>query len=470
MRVVIVGGGLSGWLTAHAFSRLTSANITSVCVLNDVASVACDAAPVQIARAPTLRLLGKAGINEADLLAYAGASFHLGYAYTGWQGDEATHFLATGVVKAPIGPVSFHHLALRMIASETPLRLSDYSLEAMCAQTQRFAPASSDPRSILSTLNHGLHIETDGFVAWVKQKAMALGTQEIETRVLTVKRNEQEDMTAIACADGLTIEGDFFIDCSGHSRLLSQRQIINPAPQIPNTRYDWTSRARSGPDLPLFVHAQASNGGWTHSLCTQHHEHQLRVSIGGDRQLSDFGRLEQIWSGNCVAIGETAATFPPSTGLELQVIVAGIDLLMTLLPSPTSTGVEAHEYNRIFSADLDQALTWNALPFALNKRERQPLWDAMRTASRSPSVETLVDTWTRLGRLNAGEGGDLFDDMDWIAMLWAFGVMPSRYDQVADGIDVQAIAAHFAKIRDVMHAAIGKLPAHSDYIRAALSS
>jgi tryptophan 7-halogenase len=469
MRVVIVGNDLSCWLTAYSLSALLGSVVTSICVLDDSRNAVSNFVPVHVVAPQTLRLLEKSGISEADLLAHAGASFHLGYAFTDWLGDGATHFLATGIVKAPIGPVSFHNLALRISAGGTPVRLSDYSLEAMCAQTQRFAPASSDPRSILSTLNHGLHIETDRFIAWLKQKATRQGSRHIQANIVDVTRDKHGNITLIQCADGLNVEGDLFVDCSGTNRALSPQTFLFQSAQFVDLRCNWTSRPRSGPDLPLFVHALASNDGWTNSLCTQNHEHQLCVSIGSDCRSANFGRLDQIWSGNCVAIGEAAASFPNTTDLGLHVIAAGLDLLMTLLPSPASNGVEAHEYNRIFAAALEQAQTWAALPFVLNQRLSQPFWNALKSGSQSTSITALLDTWTQLGRLNAGESDDWFEDMDWVSMLWAFGAMPLRYDQVADGISKVVIAAHFAKVRSVMHAAIGKLPSHADYIHAALT-
>jgi tryptophan 7-halogenase len=466
MRVVIAGGGLSGWITAHRLSALIGSAITSVHVINSGPS---NDAPVQIARPQTLRLLERSGIDEADLLAHAGASFHLGYAFTGWQGDETTQFLPTGLIKAPIGPVSFHHLALRLIANGTPVRLSDYSLEAMCAQTQRFAPAHTEPNSIVSSVKHGLHIETDPLVAWLKTKAVSRGSHDTQTQIMNIIRNDHGEITLIQCEDEMSFKGDLFIDCSGDRRVLGERTFIAQNLHVPGTKWDWTSTIRSGPDLPLFVNAQATNGGCTHSLCTQNQEHKLRLTLSTGGKTSNLGRLDQFWAGNCVAIGEAGAVLSPSSGLALHVAVAGLDLLMRLLPSPASTGAEALEYNRIFAADVAQAQMWAVLPFALNTRHRQPFWDAMRDHAQTPSITTLLDTWTKLGRINAGEGGDWFDDMDWVSVLWAFGALPTRYDQVADGIDHQAISNHFAKIRAVLLAAIGKLPGHSDYVRAVLT-
>jgi tryptophan 7-halogenase len=228
-------------------------------------------------------------------------------------------------------------------------------------------------------------------------------------------------------------------------------------------RYDWTSRPRTGPSLPLFAHSQASNVGWIHSFCTQNAEHQIRASVA-TMTGTDIGRLKALWDGNCVALGSAGTVVPPTSGLALHNCVASVDLLMALLPSTDSFGAEATEYNRIVTADVDQAQTWTALPFALNQRIGQPLWDTFRTGTQTRNIVNLLETWTKLGRLNVGDEGNWFDDQDWISMLWTCGVLPRRYDQVANGIDIDAVKSHFDKVRSIMLGAIGTLPRHADYL------
>jgi tryptophan 7-halogenase len=466
MRIVIAGGGVCGWLAAFAMCRYLGRTITSVTLVDTKRhSDTCeDDSTALIALPQTLRLLEKMGVSEADLLANAGASFHLGQAFSGWLGDDTTHFLPTGLVKAPIGPVSFHHLALRLIASGMPIRLSDYSLEAMCAQTERFAAASLDQRSVLSTLVHGLHIESNGLIAWLRQSALARGCQEIVGDIASIARAENGEIEQIICSHLPPIQGDLFLDCSGRDRVLSKQDFVVFSNDAAKIRFDWTSRPRTGSSLPLFAHSQASNGGWTHSFCTQSGEHRIRASVA-TMTGTDIGRLNALWDGNCVALGSAGAIVPPTSGLVLHNCVAGVDSLMSLLPSTDSLDAEAAEYNRIMTADVDQAQTWAALPFALNQRIGQPLWDAFRTGTQTRNIANLLETWTKLGRLNAGDEGNWFDDQDWISMLWTCGVLPRRYDQVANGINIDAIKSHFDKVRSIMLAAIGTLPRHGDYLR-----
>jgi tryptophan 7-halogenase len=468
MRIVIVGGGVAGWLTALNFSALIGSAITSVALIEDIGRGADPEPPVYIALPATLSALEKVGLSEADLICKANASVHLGYAFSGWQGDETTQFIATGAAEAPLGPVSFLQLALRRQAEGTPIRLADYSLEAICAQSERFAPASNDQRSVLSILTHGLHIEAVGLTALMRERALARGAISIEGRFVSARVDGQGDISCLDVSGRDPVHADLYIDCSGSQRLLSNRPVFAWPSQLPNTSFKWASRPRTGPSLPLFVHAQAAPDGYALNICTGANQYQLRATSeaqGGP----PLGRLAQVWRGNCVAIGGAAANFSPMAGLDLHAIVSGIDQLITHLPATASTQFEAGEYNRIFCAQLDQASLWSLLPFALNARVGEAFWDQARATRDDSGLAPILERWTKLGRI-IGTEFDWFDDHAWAATFTGAGLWPARYDQVANGFDLDVITAHLQKVRSIMIAAVGTLPPHLDYLNSVVSN
>jgi tryptophan 7-halogenase len=450
LTIAIKGGGVAGWLSACALAPQLGHAIASIFV--DDHGGADESlglvSPVEIAFPATLEIFARLGISEADLIRYCGANVHLGQAVTGWQGDNETNFIPSGSVVAPLGPVSFHHLALRLRASGKPIRPSDYSLEAMCAQSGRFGPASANPRSVLSTLRHGLHIETAGLGAFAKQLALNRGVQQ---------------------GQGQPSSRDLVLDCKGPSDKVSKSAFEDWSHLWPIMGYQWTSRAATSPNPPLYIHTQANASGWSQSLCTRGGEHQLHAINTKQGNAPRLGRLQHPWHNNIVAIGAAAAMLPPSAGLGLHAALSAIDHLLAHLPRTADMAVEANEYNRVVGAQLDHAHTWSALPFALNSRVGQPFWDQARTCKAIGDVDALLQTWSRLGRLRTLDG-DWFDEQAWLAILWAHGALPGRYDQVADGIPIQAIEGHFEKIRSVMLTAIGTLPSHGAYLQSVLAS
>jgi tryptophan 7-halogenase len=463
MRIVIVGGGTAGWLSALNLSTLIGSAITSVALIEDIGQRADPAPPAYIALPATLRALEKASLSEADLICKANASVHLGYAFSGWQGDETTQFIATGAAEAPLGPVSFLQLALRRQAEGTPIRLADYSLEAICAQSERFAPASNDQRSVLSTLSHGLHIEAAGLTALLRERALAKGVISIEGTFVSTRLDSHGDVSSLEVSGHDPIRADLYIDCSGSQRLLSNRPALVWPSQLPWTSFKWASRPRLGPSLPLFVHAQAAPDGYALNICTSANQYQLRATLQTQDTSPPVGRLTQVWCGNRVAIGRAAANLPLVAGLELHTIAAGIDQLITHLPATASTQFEAGEYNRIFCAQLDQAYLWSLLPFALNTRVGETFWDQARAARDDSGLSPILERWTKLGRIAITEF-DWFDDYAWAATFTGGGLWPARYDQVANGFDIDVITAHLQKVRSIMIAAVGTLPPHLDYL------
>jgi tryptophan 7-halogenase len=450
LTIVIKGGGIAGWLSACALAPQLGHAIAKIFVDDDGGpdeSLGL-VSPVEIALPATLEMFACMGISEADLIRNCGATIHLGQAITSWQGGDETQFIPSGSVIAPLGPVSFHHLALRLGARSQPIRLSDYSLEAMCAQSGRFGPASANPRSVLSTIRHGLHIETAGLCALAKQLALSRGAQQ---------------------GQGQNNPGDFVLDCTGPNRVVSTSAFEDWSHLWPMMHYQWTSRAVTSPSPPLYVHTQATVSGWSQSLWTRGGENQLHAISDKQADAPRLGRLHQPWHENVVAIGGSAAMLSPSAGLGLHAVLSGLDQLIAHLPRTADMAVEANEYNRVVGAQLDHAHTWSALPFALNNRAGQPFWDHARRCRAIGDLDALLQTWSRLGRLRMLDG-DWFDEQAWIASLWAHGALPARYDQVANGIPIQAIESHFEKIRSVMLTAIGTLPSHCTYLQSVLAS
>ena len=63
----------------------------------------------------------------------------------------------------------------------------------------------------------------------------------------------------------------------------------------------------------------------------------------------------------------------------------------------------------------------------------------------------------------------LLDDeklADWIALFEALDIRPRRYDVVANGIALDAIAAHFERVRSVMLKAVSSLPQQQSYLQS----
>ena len=93
---------------------------------------------------------------------------------------------------------------------------------------------------------------------------------------------------------------------------------------------------------------------------------------------------------------------------------------------------------------------------------------AQKDRSALPVPERLahrISAYEASGRV-ALYDEETFETWDWIALFDALGIMPRRYDVVANGIAGDAIAAHVERVRSVMLKAVSSLPPQQSYLQS----
>src|SRR3569623_364658 len=151
-RVVIVGGGTAGWMTAAALSKL----LPGRCDVHLVESEAIGIVGVGEATLPHIRAFNeRLGIDEADFMARTRATFKLGIEFVGWGREGDSYIHPFGTFGRGTGEVDFHQYWLRMKQEGRPIaELEQYSFACMAARLNRFDLPSTDPSRLASTFGY----------------------------------------------------------------------------------------------------------------------------------------------------------------------------------------------------------------------------------------------------------------------------------------------------------------------------
>ncbi|QNN65152.1 tryptophan 7-halogenase [Sphingomonas rhizophila] len=153
--------------------------------------------------------------------------------------------------------------------------------------------------------------------------------------------------------------------------------------------------------------------------------------------------MRSPWQGNCIAIGEAAASLDPLDAMAIHVIHAGLSHLIALFPTTKSSFPEAAAYNRQLRGLLTGIRDFQAAHYALNRRFDEPLWDAVRDAAPPETLE-------RKSRLFALRGDvpildeEPFDAARWTELFVGHGVVPESYDP---RVDLLPDAAHIQRVQ-----------------------
>ena len=478
--IVIVGGGTVGWMAAAVLARFAMAG-TRVTVI----ACAVDE-PGAFAVLPAHKdFHSLIGVDEHAMLAATGGTMRLGTVFADPVGAQGDYLHAFGDFGLEIGGVALYQVWLRARAAGQIIDLDDYNLAAIAGKMGRFARPAADKRAMM---DYGYHLDTGRYGAFLKAHAMSLGiTCEAGDIANAARDAESGAIVSLALADGRTIAGDLFVDCSGASAVLAEKAL--------GTGFeDWSTLfpcdravsldAPALADLPPLSAVSAQLPGWHHQLPLQHRtSHSLsfnaghtseEAATGSLRSLADaqtdapiftarrMGRRQRPWSHNCVALGSAAAAIEPVEASEVNLARTGIMALLSLIPDRGPMLVEADEFNRVMAHEtteqhdfalLHQVVIENGEPVLRIAGERCPLPD---------SLAHRIALFRGRGRLQPQIGP--WSPPDWLAVMLGRGLIPASWDPMADGIEPPRAQQNFVRLAGLFRQSAETMPRHADYI------
>ncbi|MDI1296182.1 MAG: tryptophan 7-halogenase, partial [bacterium] len=218
-KVVIVGGGTAGWMAATYMARRLSHLNLAITVVD---SAAIGTVGVGEATVPAIRdFFAAIELGEPDILRETEGTIKYGIRFDGWADPGSRFFHPFGLYGVPARGVGFHHYWLKMRAAGDATPLADYCLCTQLAERGLFLPPSDNPANNLGIFNFAVHFDAARFAAMLRRLALANGVQHIDGRIDRVVLDDEDGrVNAVALADGRTIDGDLWIDCSGFRSLL----------------------------------------------------------------------------------------------------------------------------------------------------------------------------------------------------------------------------------------------------------
>jgi tryptophan 7-halogenase len=474
--IVIAGGGLAGWMAASTISRYISQDLISIIVIDEdrTDDSLGPFIPALAALPSTRNFHAQFGYDEDAIINTTGGSFSLGTAISGWTRSGKTAFHPFGETGANMGHINFHHLTARLRSEGIAINLADYSLAALCAQTNRFLRPLPDDHSVVSTIDYGLVLDAERYCAMFKQDALAKEITTIYALIKSAKISSDGLITSLETNAGV-IAADFFIDCTGPAA-----KVIGTFPSIFFENWSqWlpcdhvvNNSAMLQDPLPPYTHLKARVDGWCafHVAAGVQHESMIfHAESTPDQPLSakafKSGRRSRLWQGNVLALGAAAAVLDPLSPLTLHLLQSAIQHFVTLLPATKDSKIEAAHYNEVMSAELSCARDFTIMPYKLNGKVNEPFWDACRAMNVPDTLQHKIDLYNATGQI-ALYDGETMNEADWVAYFDAQDIYPTRYDPAANAIPVDNIQMHFARIRQVMLGTVKQMPFHANYLES----
>ena len=454
-RIVIVGGGTAGWMTAAALARVAVPGIPVTLVESDEIGIV----GVGEATIPAIQEFNAAlQLDEADFLAATGGTYKLGIAFDGWGKPDEAYVHAFGLVGSALGVVPFHHYWLRGRKLGIAKQLGHYVLHTMAIAGNRFAHIERPPGSVLPPLPYAYHFDASLYAKYLRKYAEKRGVVRLEGKIVAVERDGATgDVAAVLLANGTRVAGDLFIDCSGFRGLLIEQEL--------ETGYeDWsewlhTDRAvavpcaRVDPLIPL-TRVIAREAGWQWRIPLQHRTGNgyvfssrhlsedeatatLLANLDGEAMADPRpihfvpGIRRKSWVRNVVAIGLSSGFIEPLESTSIHVIHTAINRLLDLLPAGAITQATRDDYNARSRFEMEKIRDFIILHYHANQRVGEAFWDELRTMSVPQTLQHKIDLFRATGRISPSFD-ELFDARAWIFVLLGQNIFPETYHPIAE--------------------------------------
>ena len=425
-KIVIVGGGTAGWLTAAVIAAKHQSRMPGGFSVTLVESPNTPIIGVGEGTWPTLRsTLAKAGVSETDLFRECDAAFKQGGRFVGWTTGEPDDAYYHPLML----PQSFAELNLvpYWIAGSNGASFCD----AVCPQGH-ICDAGLAPKTIATPeyqalANYSYHLDAGKFAPFMQRHCCEkLGVKHVLADVQHAVRAENGDIRSVVTEQAGEIEGDLFIDCSGFRALLIGKEMGVGFKDCSDVLFCDTAMAvqvpYETPSDPVTTHttATAQSAGWIwdiglpsrrgvgHVYSSNHTsdeeaERELRAYIGpAAKDLSvrkipiRGGHRETFWKGNCVAVGLASGFLEPLESSAIVLVELSAKIIAEQMPVCREVmDVVASRYNATTHYRWGRIIDFLKLHYAVTKRRDTAFWrDNADPATMPDRLKDLLELWS----------------------------------------------------------------------------
>ncbi len=484
-KILIVGGGSAGWMTAAALA----ANLAHGCEIALIESEEIGTVGVGEATIPPIRTFNQMlGIDEAEFMKRTQASYKLGIEFVNWgqQGHQYFHPFGPHGRAFDVVPVHQHWLLARA-AGETA-GFDEHSVAWHLAKGNRFVRPSGDPRSVLSTFDYAYHFDAGLYARFLRAYSEARGVVRHEGKIGSVQQHgETGFVTGVTLEDGRSLEAELFIDCSGFRGLLIEGALkagyADWSQWLPCDRAVAIPCEKAG-DFTPYTRSTAREAGWQWRIPLQHRTgngHVYSSQFTSDEAALDVllssldgkpladpnalrfttGMRRKFWDKNVVAVGLSSGFLEPLESTSLHLIQAGISKLLALFPDTGFDPAVIAEYNHIATTEMERIRDFIVLHYKLMDRDDCPMWRHTAAMEVPETLAFKIDHFRRSGRHIPREM-DLFAPPSWHALHIGQFNLPEGTDPLANYRP--SGREWLGKLRNAMATEAARQPSHQAFI------
>jgi tryptophan 6-halogenase len=453
-RIVVVGGGSAGWMTAMILARSLIEQGVEITV---VESPTVGIIGVGEGSTPWLRgFFDSMGIEESEWMPECHATYKCGISFEGWStkpGFERYFHPFASMLDNLTMTQFVHNADARVNGADVHAHPDRFFIASrLAAKHLAPKPAEHFPFDIW----HGYHFDSVLLGQFLQKKALARGVRHLTAHVTQAALDEHGAIAALRTREGPAIAADLFVDCTGFAGLLITQALKTPFISFAENLFNDAAIAIPTPigaTVPSETVSTALKHGWAWKIpltqrfgngyvystqfCTPDEaEHELREHLGllesdtPARHLKmKIGRVTKHWNRNCLAVGLSQGFIEPLEATALLFIQQTAAVFVEFLEQGDLSEAAHERFNARINEHFEGTRDYIVTHYKTNSRTDTDYWRAnAANLHLSEPLKQLLSLWMSgkgiappVRQQVIGKGYPVFS---WYSIMAGMGIFP----------------------------------------------
>jgi flavin-dependent dehydrogenase len=433
-KIVILGGGTAGWMTANVLNHeLNSFNVS----VTLVESASIGTIGVGEGSTPHLkRFFDLLNIDEKQWMPACSATYKNGISFVNWTEhlDKNRYFHPfPSIVDRQTAMAFLQHCMARQQGKNLATNPDDFFIANQLSQTGKGPKAKKGAANI--PINYAYHFDSNLVGRYLAKVGKERGITHIEGKFTQAQyAPNTKTISAIKLDSGLIIKGDLFIDASGFISHLLQRSLEVPFISFSDNLLNDSAIAiaSSKPEqLNAETKATALENGWAwhiplttrtgngyvfssryttfeaaeaelraHIASTSNDKSILNTECAPARHIKmRVGQVKEAWKNNVVAVGLAQGFIEPLEATALHLVMETLGLLIQEIKPTITSKSEPNaqakmRFNQSICDRYNGIRDYIVCHYKVNSRSDTAYWrDNRANEVLSDNLDAVLDAW-----------------------------------------------------------------------------
>ena len=510
-RILIVGGGSAGWMTASYLTRALKGVEIALVESANVRTIGVGEATFS-----TIKLFFDfLGLSEQEWMPHCSAAYKLAIRFVGWRADRGHFYHPFQRFESACGKTAADWW-LKLGRGQTRFDYACFTTPSLCdaMRSPRYLDGTVFDDEVLEFYRDGTpppntviaghqvqypyayHFNAAELATFLQGYAVERGVTRIVDDVVEVPLREDGALASIRTREHGSLEADLYVDCTGFRGLLVNQALGEPFVSFGDVLLNDSAVAIQVPrdiqrdGIRPYTTAHAHNAGWSWNIPLYGRDgtgyvysSQFIDKDEAEREFREFlgpaakdctanhikmriGRCQNAWVKNCVAIGLSGGFVEPLESTGIFFIQHAIEELVNHLPPAEPDPGLITSYNATIGACIDGVKDFLTVHYFASDRVDTPFWRATKQVEPREWLRERMRVWkARLPEPRsiypAFHG---FESYSWAVMLLGVNHQPVSYAPVLDHLDEAQAHTMFRRIRERSERLVATLPSQYEYL------